>query len=1144
MEKKLKWPKFLTIKRTVIFAVLILFIAFILIYFLGGYQANAINKDMKEFNEEGFVSYQEMIENLLPVVKQENQQFKDNLVSVTAENYRDTLNQLSKTLQPEDDKPTKQQVNDFISHVEINLGIKLTDTQKNNMLSKAISDEARAEQLLDVYELLFENEKYQFYFNSRYTTFKIVSKADGTEWYSNPNNTWKDPTTGKDPASKTSAQTLIFNQQSPLIVNFLTRGGDVKPFSVYEYSISDTLGSGTILESIDPTYQVKINKENNTVQVYYELLKKGASYTDYPKSLTLQRIDDLIARNQEYIAQEVAKFEEYRANGDLTSLQEYVTEHREHTYIVNYAWPDKHSFIGVAAYNIIYGKDAATETDYITKIGSLYTDVDKLCDLAIEMLRVEYEYNYKNGDFNSKDNTNLELQYSGREIVDSEEVDEKGKKLPDKEKSYLTVSPYEEMNRNTINILNQILYTKLQYTMEDLQEDLEKFEVEFTDTNIHCFVAIEYELTKDGLKATVLNNSIKESQPEIYPLYRIDILPYFSSENFEYTYKDTYYDEEKDKEVSKNTKYNTVGGIIIPDGSGAYIELNNGKTQYPQYSKRVYSTDLAFGDEVKKNDTEDVLLPMYGLISNRINSNYDASIVHKNSSAVIARVVNGAAQCTLSANISQVRDSYNRAYYTTTYRESQLVTIGSGWSESEITRFTADYVLTDTTIDYHLYSSATQDYTYSDLAKYYQQILVDEGTLVKYDDTNETVLNTELLGVYDYTTNFLGIVYSGHKTLTTYEEAQTILESLKLWGATNVNVLYRGWRDGGLVNETFKDMSFANKLGSKKEYNAFIDYIQENNYTLYPVTNFLEINKYNDTFGKNRYSTRDISNEYTKKYPYDLAGNMYDTSKRAYYTLSPKFFNEFAEILAENFNKKNPELSAMAFEKLGSNIVGDYKKRSVYYREDSVNATISALDIMKKDNRITDISLNAPYEFSLKYSNNITNLPYESTLYEVFDYTIPFYQLIVSGYIDYSGLVINANDEIALNRHLMNIFQTGSNVHFTFSYKDSSELIQTDYNYYYYTQYSNWENEVKTILSEIAKYNLHEYALNSHKVYVDELGKELNKVYEVTYQHKTNASDSFEIYLNFSDETVTITDRNANIQTLSAWSYYVDKEVK
>ena len=91
-------------------------------------------------------------------------------------------------------------------------------------------------------------------------------------------------------------------------------------------------------------------------------------------------------------------------------------------------------------------------------------------------------------------------------------------------------------------------------------------------------------------------------------LPNVDILPYFTAVN------DTKVDE-----VTNETT-NTDGYILIPDGSGAIMNFNNGKTTYTQYlSKRVYSTDTAFASEVKQVEKEDILLPMYAVISQNKN---------------------------------------------------------------------------------------------------------------------------------------------------------------------------------------------------------------------------------------------------------------------------------------------------------------------------------------------------------------------------------------------------------------------------------------------------------------------------------------------------------------------------------------------
>lgn len=1121
MEKKLKWPKFLTVKRTILLALLVLVITILLVYFLGGYKASAYESDLRDFSTKDFITYEKLLDEKLVVVDDENKAYKESLSNLTAENIATEIDNYIQAIKC---KTNKDDLSSRILALRTALGTSYSTYYSKVSSLEIITDVQYAKELLGVFELLFSNNNYAFYFNNRYTSFRIDSIENGdvnkviNSWYSNPQ------LEGNDVNSANPTETAK-THASPIIVNFMTKAGAIKYYNAYDYAISDIYDSGVDKEEVTPTFQIKPDYQNKSIQVYYELFKKGTSYADFPQYLSVTRIADLIERNTQYISEQLELLKSYYDEENDDALFSYVNKHKNNPIIMDYTKASNKSLIGIEAYNnymfLTDRTDKAYESNYNQKIEELCVDFDELYGLACEMLRTEYQFNYKVGNgFYMRDEVQLKMEYS--EVTKEITTDEEGNEV---DNSYRGFPSYKTMKSTSRKVLSQILFTRLQYTTDDLTLDLAEHDVENTSTNATFKVCIEYQLTEKGLTTTILNNSIYESHKDVYPLYRIDVLPYFTSE---------IYQVEHD-----GNNYATSGDMVIPDGSGALIELNNGKTNYTQYSKRIYSTDLAFGNEIKQSETVDVLLPMLAITSDRL---YDVNTnqVFKNSSAIIARVDKGAAQASISANVSLFNDSFNKAYFSFTYRESQLVTIGTGYYAKEISKFTEDFVKTDAVIDYYVYSSNEKDYTYSDVAREYQKILVEKGILNNEhkDTTDSTVINAEVLGMYDYTTNFLGIVYSGFDTLTTYEQTEEIIKALKAWNAKEINLLFKSWRDGGLINETFKDMSFANKLGSKKEYKALLSFLEESNITMYPVTSFLEINKYSDSFGKTRYSTRDVSSEYTEKYPYDLAGNMYDKTKRAYYILSPKFYSKFAEILASNFNKKNPDLHAMAFEKLGASMVGDYEKREVLYRNESVLAQIDAFEVMAKDNRITDISLNSPYEFAAKYANNITELPYEATLYEIFNYSIPLYQLVFSGYKDYSGLVINANDEISLTKHLMNILSTGSNVQFTFTYDNSSELIQTDYNHYYYTQYSQWQTEVQEILNVLDGYEIHKYALTNHEVY-----EGYNSVYKVTYTNKYDANDSFNVYLNYSEKIVPITIANGTTQNLASWNYYVDKEV-
>ena len=118
----------------------------------------------------------------------------------------------------------------------------------------------------------------------------------------------------------------------------------------------------------------------------------------------------------------------------------------------------------------------------------------------------------------------------------------------------------------------------------------------------------------------------------------------------------------------------------------------------------------------------------------------------------------------------------------------------------------------------------------------------------------------------------------------------------------------------------------------------------------------------------------------------------------------------------------------------------------------------------------------------------------------------------LNGLFDYSGEVINAHDEKGNQWHIMHILETGSNVAFTFSYEDSTELIQTDYKYYYYTEYSKWTQDVKEVISTIDEIGIHGCELTNHQLVA-------NNIYKVTY---TGNGSTIEIILNYSDSDVVV----------------------
>lgn len=628
---------------------------------------------------------------------------------------------------------------------------------------------------------------------------------------------------------------------------------------------------------------------------------------------------------------------------------------------------------------------------------------------------------------------------------------------------YKLIGALENLSNVQIVNLYRILYTNCGYTREDADFDNAMFDVEINMDRPHFSIAIEYEINNDGLKVTVPAKSIIERGS--YQIAKIKILPYFTTATI-----------------------GTEGYMIIPDGSGAVINFDNGKLAYGGYAKRVFGADTSYYDEVKPIDIEDVLLPMYGLV----NTTADTGLV--------VTADKGSTMLNLYADISERIDSYNKIGYEAYLRESQPVMIGLGSAAKNYIKWTADRLMNDIELNYHFIEA--DENNYNDIAKFYRNYLGLEDR----DHTPSTVLNLELIGAYDYDTNLLGIDYTAYDTMTTYEQAIKIINELKAKGAEHLNVLYRGWQDEGLVNPSISKISLSKQLKGKKGLQKFIDYTNENNINFYPYLSFNEFNTFNESFGRQHYSSRTVGNDFSYRFPYNPALGFFDLNLDEIMVISPKYYTTFMSKFIKQFNKK-VGINSVAFDLLGSSLGGDYKKRALFYKESAMVEQVEALQLAY-DNGINKINLFAPYQYAFPYVSNALEVPYTPTSYEIFDYSIPFYQLVVSGSFDYSGTSYNANDEEGMMYHLMRMLETGSNVQFTFTYEDSAKLIMTKYNNYYYTQYTKWLNEVDFLVNSLNDFNIHQGVLATHEQLA-------NGVFKVTY------SNGVEIILNYTERVIT-----------------------
>ena len=114
-------------------------------------------------------------------------------------------------------------------------------------------------------------------------------------------------------------------------------------------------------------------------------------------------------------------------------------------------------------------------------------------------------------------------------------------------------------------------------------------------------------------------------------------------------------------------------------------------------------------------------------------------------------------------------------------------------------------------------------------------------------------------------------------------------------------------------------------------------------------------------------------------------------------------------------------------------------------------------------------------------------------------------------------------DNYSYQTHVLKTIETGSNLHFIWSYENTLNLTKTEYSNYYSTYYKNWYDRAVATYHEINKLKISGARLINHQYLNNN-----NKLVMVTYDNNKT------IYLNYSNVNI-----NYNGYEILAMNYKV-----
>ena len=580
-------------------------------------------------------------------------------------------------------------------------------------------------------------------------------------------------------------------------------------------------------------------------------------------------------------------------------------------------------------------------------------------------------------------------------------------------------------NKNVLKRMNSA-FEKAGFTKEDYENEMKEARSE--DLPISFEVPIDYTIREDYLEATVYMKGVVERGGGA--IHEIQMLNFFGAAGKDET-----------------------GYMLVPNGSGSIIYFNNGKGKIKagdDYSEYIYGIDPMSADYTVREITENPKLALFGIFREK--------------SGILASIESGATLANVSAAVSGDINEYNNVYTKFIVRGNDtLAMFGTTGSEADLPIIEKEFYNSPLTVRYTFLTEENNGY--SGAANYYRSRLVKEGKLeAKSDGTGDISLYYDVICGVEEERSFLGAKYRGLTVMTSFDEAGDMAKSLSEAGVTRQVMNLQGWSEGGYYHDTLGKIKIPGKLGGRSDLEKLTQTLGSMQGTLYVDCLFQKVS---DVSG--RYSA---ANETSRYYGTGYIGELGEVNpatlrqtsslrydENIYYLISPKFLVRYTEGFSEKI--RDYDISGISLRDLGNALHSDKRRTNVITREQALQVVEAQLQRMEDTGK--RIMVNDGNDYSFAYADDIINAPLSDNAYYIIDETIPFYEMLIHGYIDYSGSVINLGNTTDLQEIVLTLIENGASPHFAFTEKESSAMNKTALNKMYSTSFDCWKETAVSI---------------------------------------------------------------------------------
>jgi len=476
---------------------------------------------------------------------------------------------------------------------------------------------------------------------------------------------------------------------------------------------------------------------------------------------------------------------------------------------------------------------------------------------------------------------------------------------------------------------------------------------------------------------------------------------------------------------------------------------------------------------------------------------------------MIALIESGDALAMVCADVSGRKNSYNYVYPAFTIREYDAIYMsGVTGTESDLRVVQDEYYQGDISVFYTFLAGG--DTGYAGMAGAIRERYVASGLLSGLGDSRALPLYVTLLGAVENRKRFVGVPYDSFEVMTTYGQAETIVQSVYDRTGADIYARFMGWFNNGINHNIAASISLIGALGNKTSLQDLDRMMERLGGGLYPDVQF-QITSYISNPGYSYY--RDASRGLSRYTAIDAVRSRSRLRKggtgweQVSYINSPRAVPGHVDGFIQSYGKYG--LSTLSLRDLGGYIASDHRKNHTIDRETAKN--IAQEQISKIGAAYPGLLLDKANIYAFPYASHIVGAPDGADRFYIIDGEAPFYQMIVHGYIDYACQIINTNDTYDYDLTLLKMLEYGASPSYILTYEPSSQLKRTLAEQYYSTLYTDWIDVIEEqygVLNTINNY-VRTAVITGHI-------KHAQGVYETVY------SNGVSVFVNYGEKDKNI----------------------